>query len=433
MPLDSFATRSLRRADAQAEQLIGVTRVAVAAVLLVFMGFVVRRTQIPAAVGQSGLVLSVTIMTTYFLIGVVSIAVVRAGVHKPWMSWAFGISDVLLVLGNMYFTSDIRGTNPSIALASPAAFFAILVFVSQLFRVRLRLQIVLTLCLLIGLLALTLAAPDTLLSPLDKAFLIENYERQPNIARLVIVAMIGAVCIVAVWRTRRMVHDIAHKSEQTRNASRFLPSELRGDLTDERLHQLQQGRSVDVVVMFVDIRGFTLQSEKIGPRDTTKLLSGFREFVLSSMQNHGGVVDKFIGDGALLVFGLNDPVGVAAQNALQAATELSTAITAWSLQRTAAGDHPVDVVICLHAGTVIAGAIGGARHLEFGVFGSVVNEASRIEGLAKQQDMHIVASEPVFAAANLSPTGWHDFGKTVLRGSADPVRLFGKDPAPATH
>lgn len=316
-------------------------------------------------------------------------------------------------------------------MASPASFFAILVFVSQLFRVRLRLQIALTLCLLIGLFTLTLVDADIMLSPLDKAYLIENYESQPNIARLVIVAMIGVVCIVAVWRTRRMVHDIAHKSEQSRNTSRFLPSELRGDLSDQRLHQLQQGRSVDVVVMFVDIRGFTAQSEKIGPRNTTQLLSGFREFVLSSTQNHGGVVDKFIGDGALLVFGLNDPVDVAAQNALKATTELSTAITTWSNERAAGGEHPVDVVICMHAGLVIAGAIGGDRHLEFGVFGSVVNEASRIEGLAKQQDLHIVASEPVFKAAALPPTGWHDFGTTVLRGSADPGRLFGKDPVTA--
>ncbi|MGR3635440.1 MAG: hypothetical protein ACU0BK_05870 [Shimia sp.] len=112
MSSNTYADRSLRRADVQAEQLIGMTRVAVAVVLLAFMAFIVRRTQLPSIMDQSGVIWSVTIMTTYFLIGVASITVVRAGLFKPWMPWVFGMADVLLVLGNMYFTSDIRGTNP---------------------------------------------------------------------------------------------------------------------------------------------------------------------------------------------------------------------------------------------------------------------------------------------------------------------------------
>lgn len=423
---DSYADRAMRRADAQAELLIGWTRVSIALVLMLFMSLIVQRSGEISFSNNPGLVQSVTIMLTYLFLGVLSILVVQAGALKPWMSWVFGLSDVLLVIGNLYVTARLQGTNPAVVLASPAAFFGVLVFVTQIFRFRLRLQVVMTLCLLAGMALLTLVASRTTLGPAEAEFLTDSYEMEPNIARFVIVSMIGGICILVVWRTSRMMRDIAAKGEQSRNTSRFLSTELRGDLSDRRLQQLREGRQVEVVVMFIDMRGFTALSEAIGAHATTKLLTDYRAHIVAISEAHGGSVDKFIGDGALVVFGLNDPIAVSAGNALAAAAALRTAIDAWSQERRDSGQDSVDTVIAVHAGSVVAGAIGGTDHLEFGVFGSAVNEASRIEGLAKQHNLQIAVSEPVFQAAKASTAGWLDLGPMPLRGSAAPVRLFGK-------
>ncbi|MCA0869885.1 adenylate/guanylate cyclase domain-containing protein [Seohaeicola saemankumensis] len=415
----------MSRADAEAEKLIGIVRIATSIILGLSIIVMAQSASERSAADHASAVLAAAVVFTYFLLGLASITVVRARRLKPWMSWAFGIADVALVLANLHIAALLRDADSSVMLSAPASFFAVLVFVSQLLRFRPNLQIFLTVLLVAGLGLATLARISPSLDASDLEFLADNFELPPNIARLVIIAMIGSICILAVWRARNLVWDISRQSEVNRNITPFLPQELRSDLSDARLAYLKKGRSAEVVVMFVDIRGFTALAEHIGPEETTRLLTGFRELVVNLVQLHEGRIDKFVGDGVLIVFGLDGSLDQAARNAISAAEGLGRAIASWSRERAEKKQQAVDVVIAVHAGRAIVGAIGDEHHLEFGIFGSVVNEASRIEGIAKSLEMQIVVSDAVFLAASINPKNWQDLGSRQLRGRTAPLRLFG--------
>ncbi|WP_170404264.1 adenylate/guanylate cyclase domain-containing protein [Ruegeria arenilitoris] len=376
--------------------------------------------------GEAGdVLLAAWIVFSYFLIGVASISVVQLGYYRLWMSWAFGIADISIVLCNLHFGARIHSAGSVVAFAAPATFFLFVVLVSQLIRIRPVLQVTLTLCLVSGLFFVTLVGMEDSLSDADIVYLTKNHSPMSNAVRFLLVVMIGIICILVVWRARRLAYEVAQQKERERNATRFLSPELAGNLSDRKLDELRQGRVVWIVVMFVDIRGFTEISEAIGAHATTELLTEFRSRIEREVTEHDGVIDKFIGDGAMIVFGLNESMERAAQHALKAAEGISATVSRWSEEREGAGRTRINVVMSLHAGTAVAGAIGDAHYLEFGVFGSVVNEASRIETFAKQRNLQVAVSDAVLSAAGADAADWVEFPPKKLRGRSEPIRLFG--------
>jgi adenylate cyclase len=151
-------------------------------------------------------------------------------------------------------------------------------------------------------------------------------------------------------------------------------------------------RTQDAVVMFVDIIGFTRLSEGMAPADAMALLRGFHTVVERAVFDHGGMVDKFMGDGAMACFGVPDPAVTAAADAIRAALAL--------LAELAAMDGPrLNVGIGVHLGPVLMGDIGGATQFQFTVIGDTVNVASRLESLTRQQATTLIVSDRVLDAA----------------------------------
>jgi adenylate cyclase len=152
-------------------------------------------------------------------------------------------------------------------------------------------------------------------------------------------------------------------------------------------------RTQPAVVMFVDIVGFTQLSEGLAPSAAMALLRGFHTAVEQTVFAHGGMVDKFLGDGAMACFGVPDPAPTAAIDAIRAALALLTALA------TPSSGPRLQVGIGLHAGQVLMGDIGGATQFQFTVIGDTVNVASRLEALTRQHATSLIVSEDVFAAA----------------------------------
>ena len=110
------------------------------------------------------------------------------------------------------------------------------------------------------------------------------------------------------------------------------------------------------------------------------------------MFDHGGMVDKFMGDGAIACFGVPDPSPTAAADAIRAALALLAGL--------AAADEPrLRVGIGVHLGPVLMGDIGGATQFQFTVIGDTVNVASRLESLTRQQGTRLIVSDLVLEAA----------------------------------
>jgi adenylate cyclase len=174
-----------------------------------------------------------------------------------------------------------------------------------------------------------------------------------------------------------------------------------------------------VAVMFVDIRGFTAAARTRTPQEVVGRLNAAFTVLVEIVDRNGGIVNKFLGDGFLALFGapLDDPD--APRRAVTAAREMLAAIEQHNIR----SDWPLRIGIGLHLGHVVAGNVGSPRRKEYTVIGDTVNLASRIEGLNKEFGSQLLISDTVQQAIG------HDvdavaLGDVPIRGYEQPVRVW---------
>jgi len=174
-----------------------------------------------------------------------------------------------------------------------------------------------------------------------------------------------------------------------------------------------------VAVMFVDIRGFTAAARTRTPQEVVDRLDAAFTVLVEIVDRNGGIVNKFLGDGFLALFGapLDDPD--APRRAVTAAREMLAAIEQHNIH----SDWPLRIGIGLHLGHVVAGNVGSPRRKEYTVIGDTVNLASRIEGLNKEFGSQLLISDAVRQAIG------HDvdavpLGDVPIRGYEQPIRVW---------
>lgn len=190
---------------------------------------------------------------------------------------------------------------------------------------------------------------------------------------------------------------------------------------------LGAGKRQRVCVLFADIRGFTTRSEQSTPEDIIELLNGYFAQMTEVIHKHGGVVDKFIGDGLMAFFGAPQSLEHFEQKSLEAAHEMLIRLHRYNQSLSERGIAPIAIGIGLHAGEVILGYIGSEARHEYTAIGDTVNAASRLEGMTKELGYPIVFSSAV-ADALVQATERVDLGECSVRGHA-PMHLFGWRPA----
>jgi adenylate cyclase len=156
------------------------------------------------------------------------------------------------------------------------------------------------------------------------------------------------------------------------------------------------GELVPVTVLFSDIRSFTSISESMEPRALLDFLNEYFSGMVESVMRHHGVVDKFIGDAIMAVFGAPVPEPDDALHAVRAALEMRERLTQINVAFKARGLPEIRTGIGLHYGQVVAGNMGHVERMEYTVIGDTVNVASRLEGMTKELKSDIVMSEALF-------------------------------------
>lgn len=150
-----------------------------------------------------------------------------------------------------------------------------------------------------------------------------------------------------------------------------------------------EGINVNAVVMFADVRGFTTLSEKSKPEDIVQMLNQFFEHMVRIVQSHQGVIDRFIGDNMMVVWGVPKAVNDAEIKAVTAALEMLHEMEKWNADLRSQGHNEIGVGIGLNCGPLIAGSIGSSERMEYTVIGDTVNTAQRAESVAKKQQLVI--------------------------------------------
>lgn len=179
---------------------------------------------------------------------------------------------------------------------------------------------------------------------------------------------------------------------------------------------IQKGdvETIHAAIWFSDLRGFTEMSGRRTPKEVIDVLNEVFDCQVPAIEEHGGEVLKFIGDGLLAIFPFHsfDQAPAHCKKALAAARAALAAV--------AKTEHRLG--LALHVGDVAYGNIGGAARLDFTAIGTAVNTAARLEGIASKAGRALVLSQEFAEAAG---GDFDDLGSFELKGIAEPRRVFG--------
>lgn len=200
---------------------------------------------------------------------------------------------------------------------------------------------------------------------------------------------------------------------------RFVPHEFLQNLGRANATDVLLGDQVEkeVTVFFSDIRAYTTLSEQMTPKENFDFLNGYLGRVGPIIQQEGGFVNQYYGDGIMALF-MGSP-----DDALRASVRIQQAILAYNEERQQKGRRPIEVGIGLHTGSLMMGIIGDTLRMEAGVVSDTVNTAARMEGLTKHYGVRILLSETT--RAGLDGTYLlRSLGKVLVKGRVTPMQVF---------
>ena len=182
-------------------------------------------------------------------------------------------------------------------------------------------------------------------------------------------------------------------------------------------------KTAEICVVFSDIRGFTGISESLSPEAVTSLLTRYFDRMVDSVHRFDGTMDKFMGDGMMVLFGAPRSLANPCESAVRCGFDMVEQLRKLNEEFAAEGLPPVEIGIGINYGKAVVGNIGSTERHNYSAIGDAVNVASRIEGLTKRLGSPIVMTEQV--RAELSE-GFEmiDFGEQALRGHTA-MRLWG--------
>jgi adenylate cyclase len=235
---------------------------------------------------------------------------------------------------------------------------------------------------------------------------------------------------LAILKQTLPLFALAAKAVTLRTIGRGLLAAYLGNDPASRVFAgtVQRGevQSVDAIVFFTDLRGFTALADVTPGKELIALLDECFECMVAPVVQRGGEVLKFMGDGLLAAFAAGPATRAEACNAaLDAATEALALIEALNERRRAEGRPATALDISLHLGTVQYGNVGTAARLDFTVIGPAVNEASRIEKLCEPLGHSLLISRPFAEAAVSCRSRLVSLGRHRLRGVREETELFG--------
>jgi adenylate cyclase len=244
-------------------------------------------------------------------------------------------------------------------------------------------------------------------------------DEQVNALRAVMPALARYIEIVSLTRTAALLLDTYVGN---RAGERILGGQIRRGHTE----------SMHAAIWLSDLRGFTALSDRLPAENVVEILNQYFDCQVASIRAHGGEVLKYMGDGLLAVFPIDEYVGDARQvcsRVLEAAQESRASVAdlhypiGESVERFRFG-------VALHLGRILYGNIGGGNRLDFTCIGPAVNLAARLEKIASRLHRTIVASERFATSCR---GGWGDLGEFPIAGFSKAQRVFGlldESPAP---
>jgi adenylate cyclase len=251
-----------------------------------------------------------------------------------------------------------------------------------------------------------------------------------------IAVLVAAILALAVWRARRLAFQQVRLARERANLSRYF-SPLRAEELARSAAAVGSVREQPVAVLFVDIVGFTRMCEALQPTEVIDLLREFHRRMATAVFDHGGTLEKYIGDAVMATFGTPEAAYDDAARAVACARAMLAAIAEWNVERHAAGELPIQIAIGTHHGNVVLGDVGDDRCMEFAVLGDTVNVASHLESLCRSLGSDLAVSDALIARARQAGDvdiveGLVAIEPQRLKDRSDLVRVWIREPHAST-
>lgn len=220
-----------------------------------------------------------------------------------------------------------------------------------------------------------------------------------------------------------MAHGMLEKDQVERVLKRFVsPSVARNMMAD--LDQVQLGgRDVHATVVFADIVGFTRLSETLAPDAIADILNVYFDAITTATTFYRGTIDKYMGDCAMIVFGVPEQDDEHLFHGLCCAVMIQRMVERLNEHRRAHGHTTVEFRIGINSGAMLAGNLGSRERMQYTVVGDTVNLASRLSNMAGGNE--IIAASPLLSNPNIaSRVRATEYGAMRIRGKAEPVSTF---------
>jgi len=242
--------------------------------------------------------------------------------------------------------------------------------------------------------------------------------------------LIPAVTFLILLWIAVMVGAIADGTRTLLEKNRLKQS-FSGSVSPAVLQEIMSGnlaggvsaKTAEVCVMFSDIRGFTGLSESLPPETVTNLLTRYFDRMVACVHRYDGTMDKFMGDGMMVFFGMPRHMENTCVNAVKCAIDMVNELTSLNEEFSAEGLPPLKIGIGINYGKVVVGNIGSTERHNYSAIGDAVNVASRVEGLTKRLGKPIVFTDSVKIQLG-TEFEMFDLGEQPIRGHS-PMRLWG--------
>jgi len=241
--------------------------------------------------------------------------------------------------------------------------------------------------------------------------------------RSVVLFMAGLVAGLIANQIKRQIEASLRTVQERDRAVRIFGQYVSPQIAEKLLHQPVElgGELRNVCVMFLDIRNFSSYAAGQRPEVVMAYLNTLFDFMIDVVNAHQGIVNKFLGDGFMAVFGAPIEDAERCGHAVGASLEILERLD----RLNAAGKiHPTRVGIGLHMGEAVTGNVGSNERKEYAIIGDVVNLASRLEQATKEFHARLLISEAVHRSLDGTISGVEDLGLVELKGQTNPARLF---------
>jgi len=218
-----------------------------------------------------------------------------------------------------------------------------------------------------------------------------------------------------------LLEDISSEKRVKATMSRYMDPSLADKLLASG-EEILGGYSSEATVLFSDIRSFTTLTEQLGAQGTVALLNEYFSIMVDCISQEGGMLDKFIGDAIMAIFGVPIPHEDDVDRGLRAAIDMMMKLHTFNDERVQHGLNPIDIGIGLNTDQVVSGNIGSPKRMDYTCIGDGVNLAARLESATKQYGAKILVSDRTYKKLRGTYRS-REIDLVVVKGKTEPVAV----------